>query len=1372
MKQAGSLLLLLWIFFPGIYAQNLESHLTRDFHLLTVEDGLSQNTVNCILKDRYGYMWFGTRSGLNRFDSYEVEQVISTGEGLDEFTNLDFYDLYEDQDGHIWIGSNNGLYCYDPSFESVDICKFFPERTSVFCIEPESDSLLWIGTSEGLFLVDIRTGVREEFTHKPYQTNTLSNSIVYSLKNDDEVLWIGTAEGLNSFHKKSRSFNQLLHSGQANFLAGKRVSSILKARDGKIWLGIEYGGLASYQPESNQFRTFSTANSALPHNDVREIQENDDGNLWLAINGSGLCLFDVNTEEVTLFQHDPSNPRSLSNNSAYSVLLDREGILWVGTFAYGVNYAAAKPGTFKYIYHQPGKPNSVCESKIRSVYQDRGSNLWMGTWGGLSRLDAHSSDFTSYVAEKDNSESLSFNTVTTIFEDSKGRIWVGTYSGGLNLFNKEKGTFQHFKHQSGDPSSLSSNQVYCIAEGQDHTLWIATISGLNRYIEESGDFESYNNHDIRDIHVNSDGNLVLAVLGGVALFNVHTNSFNFFENEKISPYQLLFVTKGSDGRLWFGTQGGGMGYYDMDSDTYKLYSVKEGLPSNHVSACIQISDSILWISTYKGLAQFNTRSEEFRVFGIADGLPGYEFFPRSASRLLDGNLAFGSSKGLVFFHPDSLDAVMLAPEVLLSNLKINNNPVPIGTKESPLSRSLSETDRISLKHSEKDFMIDYVALNFKIPGKNNYAYTLDNYLLEWRQVGETRSIGFTNLDPGEYCFRVRACNENAGTNQSPEATLQIKILPPFWWTWWFLGCIVLVLILLVIGYKEYSFISNKQKRVLALQKLEYEKQEKFVNMKLRFFSNISHEFRTPLTLILDPLHKLLKKDNDPETGRLLVLMERSTKRLIRLIDQILDFRKVEADALQLRVREIDMISCIRGIYDSFSEKAESSQIEYRMFCEMEHLFGWLDDDKVEKILYNILSNAFKFTPHGGRITIRLGAMALDDSFITFSVTDTGKGISQERIPRIFDRFYTEQRPSKISSAGAGIGLAMVKKMVDLHRGSVDVESEQGKGTTFIFTLPIAKKYYTEEERIQYDVRDTEMLLPVMSADSEVEPLSVRESEEMSLVMVVEDDEDIRDYLEHILSPFFRVVSGSNGKEGLALLKESHPDLILSDTVMPVMNGIEMCKIIKSEEETALIPFLFLSVWSSDDFKLKGLHTGADDYITKQFSSDVLIAKIKNTIEFRKRFKDLSMSKIEIMPGKIQLDSMQTIFINNVQTILEQHVGDLNFNSKRFREEMNMSHSLLYRNLKSLTGLSSNELIRDYRLKRAAQILKMDTGLSISEVGFKVGFIDSKYFSQCFKKKYGTIPSVYSSQEIIEKEGSREQFEVDIEQLATRTQIPE
>jgi ligand-binding sensor domain-containing protein/signal transduction histidine kinase/CheY-like chemotaxis protein len=1344
----------------GLIAQELDHLTVTKFNKLAVEEGLSQNSVKCILKDSYGFLWFGTRYGLNRYDSYEIEHIGASQDSGHELLQAEINDMLEDNNRKIWIAANLGLFYYDLEMDHIQKCNLNNNTITVTCLLPENDSMLWVGTGDGLLLYKKFSGILKEYKSNPYKKNSLSDSRIYSLCNESNHLWIGTEYGLNKLNKQNDSIVRFLHAEDPNSISGNYIRTLWRSKDSALWIGTEYNGLSKYNPETQAFTNYTVENSDLPHNFIRGISEAGNNSLWLATNGGGFALFDYEKEKFTKYQNNPDRPGSLSNNSTYSVLEDNTGMLWVGTYADGVNYTMIAPQSFQYISYEPNQPQSIVESKIRSLYLDSKNNLWVGTWGGFSRIDNKTGKVTSYASNPKNENTLSFNTVTCFYEDSKGRMWIGTYSGGLNLLKDDGIGFKHFMHKANDPYSLSSNQIYCIVEDHHQNLWIATNSGLNRYDEKNNLFEVYNDYDIRDIEVDENGDLLLALKGGIGKFSIYSKSFDFFESETLTGYFLNFVNQSSDGKIWFGTQAKGMGYLILESSKYIIYTIDDGLPSNYVSEMIHTSDSIIWMSTYRGLSKFNSNQNKLENYGLTDGLPAYEFFPRSATRLTGNRLAFGSSKGMVYFDPQKVDATTDYSPIIINNLKIKNNTVAIGPK-SILKKAIYETEQITLNHDEKYFTIEYAALDYNSFGNTRYEYILEDYLEEWVSTGTTRSISFTNLDPGEYVFRVRVLNERKNAlnvTSIPEANLTIHIKPSFWQTWYFKAVLILLLMLLLYLYNLLSLIPTKQKKMLLLKKMEFEKQEKFVHMKLRFFSNITHEFKTPLTLIIDPIQTLKKRKPDRESLNLVLLVEKSVLRLQKLVNQILDFGKMEeGETLELKVEKKDIISAVYRIFNSFTETAKNQQIHYTINLPADEHFGWFDEDKLEKILYNILSNAFKFTPANGKISLTADIPNPDGNKIEICIKDSGKGIRDEELPKIFERFYTDQSSSVVSRGGIGIGLAMVKKLCDLHHGTIEVESERGVGTAFRLYLPLDYQAYSDYERMK-----PESILEDMAEEtiqSEVESLTANQenSDNKQQILVVEDDFDILQYLNYILSPHFEVLTANNGKEGIEILKEHRPDLILSDTAMPEMNGIEFCKHVRSNSETSGIPFIFLSVWSSDDFKLKGLHTGATDYITKPFNSDVLIAKIKNTLALGKISYLKSGDTIKITPNEEMLENLDHKFIVEIQKILEENISDPEFNSTILRDKLNMSHSFLYRRLKKLTGLSSNELIREYRLQKAAQILKMNTGLNINEIGLKVGFIDPKYFSYCFKKKYDLTPSEFIIQHAAGEKDLPEQF---------------
>ncbi|GAA3612757.1 two-component regulator propeller domain-containing protein [Flavivirga amylovorans] len=1332
-------------------AQYIEDQSSSDFFNLTTENGLSQNTVNTILKDKSGYLWFGTDDGLNRYNSYDIEVIDINQNKSKILSGKKVYDLYEDKNSLLWIGTDNGLKLYNPISKKVtqcDLFKNFNNPIRVYCIEKENDSLSWLGTSEGLVLYSLKLGVVDNYRHSINTPNSLSDSEILSLANDSIGLWIGTQNGLNQLNKKSKQITRYFHDeNDKNSVAGNTIKSLSINNTGDLWVGTVQGGLSYLKKGDIHFKTYNTENSNLPHNDVFDIFQTKEGNLWIATNGGGLSKMDKSSHTLTTINRNPDHIQSLVTNSLYSVYEDREGILWVGTYAGGVCFNTSKNSVFKLIRHQAHDKNSIIESRIRSVLHDNKNNLWFGTWGGISVFNPKNKLYTSYCHEADNPSSLSFNTVTSIFEDSKGNMWFGTYTGGINLLAPNKKSFFHYKHNSNDINSISNNNIYCFAEDNNKKLWIGTQTGLNLYNPDQNNFKKYSNINVRDIKVTKNNNLVLATVGGISIFNTTTETFKDFYSNKLESFPISQVyIENNEELVWFCSQGSGMGYLDLNNQEFTFFTEDDGLPSNFVSSMISLGDDVFWVSTFEGLVKFDKQTQTFENFSNTYKLPSKQFQPKASVILPNNYIGFGGSKGLVIFHPDSISKSKKSPEIVFSSLKIDNKNVNVNTPNSPLSESITSIKQINLKANQKDFSIDFAALDFNNQGGNKYAYILENYMSEWVNIGTTRSIGFTNLNHGDYIFKVKAININNNANGNIKS-VKISIAPPFYFTWWFKAFIFISLIVVLYYYNKYTIISTKQKNENELQRLKLKSEEDFNQMRFRFFTYISHELRTPLTLISDPVSQLIKntKDTKGKDLHFLQLIDKNVFRLLRLADQILDISKLDGDTLSLQVSKQNIIKCIEDTANAFHEFAIQNEITFKFHYQNEELIGWVDEDKIEKILYNLLSNAFKFTVKKGHIEILLNyADEESKDYITISVKDDGIGIPKNKLSKIFEGFYQVESAKSLNPNGAGIGLDYVNRLVKLHHGKISVDSELDMGSTFSFTIPIKKELY-EPKNIRNHPPERAPLKPInlVKEDTHAEIITKNNNRNTPKVLVVEDDFDIRAYIVEALSVKFKVIEAPNGKEGLVKALKHFPDLILSDTLMPIMDGIEFCKHIKANEKTNHIPFLFLSAWSSDEFKIKGLSIGAIDYIQKPFSIQILESRITNIIETNKKISEKSKKKVNFIPEDKNIDSTDDLFIKKAYEVLDKNFDDSSFNASKFKEEMNMSHSGLYRKLTQLTGQSSNEFIRDYRLKRATQIIKQNSGLLIAEVCIKTGFNDPKYFSKCFKQVYDMTPSEFT-----------------------------
>lgn len=1331
--------------FVDVNSQYIDN-INDDFEKLTVESGLNQNTVNCILKDQHGFVWFGTNSGLNRFDSNKLSAFnVDVNDEID-MQNLHIYDLFESTQGEIWIASDAGLIRYNPLIEKIDIpfeLGLSSDNPVVYAIEPESDSLLWLGTSRGVKQLHVYDGIQSSYNHEPYQPNSLSSSYVYDLCVTEREVWIATANGLDVLNRSNSSFNHFTYDiNSKNSLPDDVVRSLELDNTGCVLMGTEHGGFAIYDPVQNKFKVFNTENSAIPHNDVRDVFISPSGLVWIATNGGGLCVYDGKDVKVA-YEHNPDRPDGLNTNGVYSVYEDSEGVLWVGTYTGGVNYNIKRSNDFKIVRHVPFEKNSICENSVRSMFLDSNNDLWVGTLGGLSHYNHSKRIFTSYVSNANKNSSLSFNTVTTIFEDSKKRVWVGTYSGGINLLNKQKTGFKHYRHDPKNNNTLAGDNIYCIVEDGEGVIWAATSMGLSFYNSQIDNFERVGRLDVRDIKVLSDGNLLLSIFSGLAMFNIQTGGIEYYTADELSPFPVTSMYLESQNRVWLTSQGAGLASFDIAKKEYQFYTKKDGLPSNFISSILPYEGDKMWIGTYNGFSLFDQKTNTFTNYSLSHGLPASEFHPKSALYLPDGNIAFGGSKGMVFFNPQKVVNLEFERNLVMTSFSIDNKIVSANAPNSPLTKQIDETERLVLAYGENDFSFNFVDINFRSGGHSEYLYKLENYNTDWVNIGERTMVAFTNIKPGNYTFKVKVANSDQ------IKAIDIKIKAPFWMQWYFFVFIIMLIIALAYLYNKYSLISINQKNDLLLERMEYENETELNQMRTRFFTYISHELRTPLTLIIDPLRKAIEINKDGIIARNLDFVDKNTKRLLQLVDQIIDFRKLENDALKLQVEVLPISKVVNDIYLSFEEMAHQRGINYRIESDI-GIEGWADRDKIEKIMYNLLTNAFKFTPDGGAITVGLEGIQ-EEGAINIYIKDTGKGIAKDNQEKIFEIFFQDVTQPKNRKGSFGLGLSYVSRLVKLHYGKIMVDSVPQEGSQFTVTLPIGKDAYSENERCVIIESPETNKKEVHKQRRELmkEPINEENNfpehdKNTPKIVVVEDEPQLRDYFYISIAPKYKVYKAADGVEGLELIKKVMPDLILSDNMMPIMNGTELCQRVKKVPELEHIPFILVSAWNSDDQKIEGLKVGATDYISKPLDMDLLLAKIESILSDQERLKKKSKSTLDVSPDAPDIESEDVTFIREAKAIIEDHIDNSDFNSMIFEKRLNMSHAVLYRRLKRLTGMSSNEFIRDFRMKRAAQLIEKDKSLKVADVGFKVGYVDTKYFSQCFKKQFGITPTEYKN----------------------------
>ncbi|UOE49213.1 response regulator [Mucilaginibacter sp. SMC90] len=1339
------------------------------FDHLTVANGLSQSTVLSFCKDSRGYIWIGTRDRLNRYDARSIKIYNHSYKDPGSISCNDYvFSVFEDRTKNLWVGTVRGLNRYIPETDSFEhILKDSTNSSSlsddnIHCIFQDHLGQLWIGTNNGLNVA--ATSNSRKFTHffKANATHPglAGNEIQTIFEDHANNLWIGTMYGLTKMAIKNGRyiFTSFVNTETAsNSLSGNSVQAITEDTEHRLWIGTQNGGLSLYHPESGTFTNFKHAPSnikSLSSNDVRSILADKQNKLWIGtING--LNIYDPATGSFTLYDHDTENQNSLSNNSIKDIYLDKTGTIWIGTMYGGINIVHPYSIPFK-IYRSNKFKNSISGNTVSPVIADAKDNLWIGTDGyGLNYFDKSEGRFINYVNVPGDAGSLSVNYVKSLYIDKENDLWIGFHQGGLDLFEPSKHTFKHYKHDPANPNSISSDIVSCTLEDSQNRFWVGTSLGLDIFDKKLQQFRIYitdaahpirlSTIAVRCIYEDSKHNIWVGTTIGLNILKNHSAAFTAFktderDNNSLKASYINCITEDKAGTVWIGSYHGGLSRYDANTNTFKTYTTEQGLPTDNVLKIEQADDGALWISTDNGLARFDQKTEKFKSFTVKDGLPINEFNANSSFKDLNGDIYFGTYNGLVSFNPKDVRDNNYAAPVLFTGLKLFNEPVQIGDKTGLLNKDISLTRQITFNHNQNVFSLDFTALNYNTPERNKFMYKLDGFEKNWNLVS-IPSATYTNLPAGDYEFLVRGSNSDGLWNKNT-VSLHIAILPPAWKTWWaytiYFFAFSALLYLVIRFFRKQA----KLERDLYYEHLNREKQQEIYQLKVDFFTKVSHEIRTPLSLILAPVEKILEQVTDnPVISRQLNLIKQSTDRLLRLVNELLDFRKIESSHLQLSIGEYDIIRFCYKVFESFEQLAAANNINYQFKTNIQSVLLHFDQQQFEKVLYNVLSNAFKFTTTGGEITL---AIEPGHQKIDIIITDNGTGIAAESIPDIFTNFYQVNAASK--SQGWGIGLALAKNIIELHKGSITVKStlqtaHQAGCTAFIISLLKGHTHFSEKELLNvmdcnHDVQ-TDITVPSQSAATTRQVIQ----KEQAIILIVEDNDDLRGFIRETLCGLYTVHEAANGADGWGLAASLIPDLIISDVAMPLMDGFEFCARVKSDDRTNHIPFIMLTAKVAQSHLVNGLKTGADVYLTKPFSVQVLQLSISNLLQARERLRQKYARQITLMPQDKVIESPDEIFLNKLMQIVEKHMEDPGFDVNRLVKEIGISQTVLYRKIKALTDLTIVDFIKTTRLKQAALLLAQNK-LGIAEVAYSVGFNDRKYFSREFKKQFGKAPADY------------------------------
>lgn len=1337
------------------------------FKQYSLTEGLSQSSVLCILQDSKGFMWFGTRDGLNKFDGEKFITYRHNSQDTTSISNSFIKALVEDDAGNLWIGTMNGLNKFVPNenrferFKHDDSLHNISDN-EIWDIVKMADGSLWLGTNIGLVSFDPKTHEVDHIETPKGKEESFDAHIRSLLVSIDGSVWICTTNNIQVYNPKLKTFKTYSYPHVEAWEDNKYYAPALYQDDHhNLWLGYK-NGLFLFDTTTSGFKAHqlnSSKNSTIT-DEVRSIHQDHAKNMWVGTY-NGLYVIHKDNDKVFHYNHDENDRTSLSQNSIYAIYEDVKGDVWIGTYAGGVNYYDRSFDVFKSF--TAGINDLKLNYKVvSSIVEDPNQNLVIGTEGGGINVYSHATGrFTYYTHDSNNPSSLSTDNVKAIIRTNAGNYWVGTHDGGLNVFSltKQAYNFKKYVNNPKDSTSLSSNRIISLFEDARQDIWIGTSGGgLNKWRHDSQSILR-----IKDPlgHVGSiiyaitpTGNknsLLISSDKGLAKINVLTHEWTTL------PYKLsdrnighshatLYAYEDPSQNLWIATEGDGLYHYNPKSQESIKYGMSDGLPNEVIYGILPDDFNTIWLSTNNGLSRFDLNSKTFRNFDVSDGLVSNEFNYGAFKKLSNGDLMFGGANGITYFNPDAIVENVFLPPVSITSFLVNNKPYFVENDDK---------NPVELTYNQNTVSFNFVALSYSKPNKNQYAFKLEGFDDDWIDVGNSKSATYTNLDAGHYTFRVKAANNDGYWNEEG-ASMSLTIKPAPWLTWWAYMIYALIIVTVLLIIRKYSLLRIYEKNELKFERQEKERIEEINQMKLRLFTNISHDFRTPLTLIIGPLERMLhKKIGTTFIQRQHEIMHRNASVLLQLINQLLDFRKSESGHLKLAVSKSNIVPFIENIKVSFDELARFKGIDYEFQTEDETIELWFDKLNLKKVIYNLLSNAFKFTPEGGQISINLSKVTKKKSklsskeFLRIEVKDSGKGVPKDNLKFIFDRFY-QLGQDDTTRSGTGIGLALTKSVVELHKGSVKAKSKEGEGTTFIALLPLGNSHLSDMDIINeqeatsssfYFSNPNYMIKDLDADELEEDNATLDESMAGTTILIVEDNLELRQFIKSIFETDYDVLEAENGEMAIEIANNHKVDLIVSDVMMPKMDGIELCHLIKNNILTSHIPVLLLTAKTSEDDQKQGFQTGADAYITKPFDANMLELRVNNLLKTRKSLIEKFKKDLILEPSKPEVVSQDEIFLHKAINLVEAHINDSEYSINDFVNEMGMSRSALYRKLKALTDQSITEFIRTIKLKRAGQLI-LQTQLNISEIAFDLGFNDLKHFRKSFQKLFDELPSEY------------------------------
>ncbi len=1332
--------------------QNLHERYLMSYY--SVEDGMSQSEVTSIVQDKHGFMWFGTRGGLNRFDGYGFLQYKPESNQVNGLKNPSIECLYADEQGDIWIGTKSGgLGIYD--LEAVA----FKDLDTIFSDFP--------------------------------------NRIIEIFKDKTGNYWFGSwASGLYEYNPATGEVS--------HYFGRQRISTIFQSQDGTMWFGSS-SGLNYRRAGDDAIRRYSLGQG---YNEVTEIVEDPaDSSLWMV--GWNIGVVRVNYNTLTHLTYEIINDRGQKVNNTYSLLLDKNQTLWVGTWGNGLYHI--DPANIAPVEVALRPPYMKIKSEdfnyILDIFQDPVGDIWFGTDGGGVVKLSESRNFQT-ISSVNNTQADSWH-VNSVYASEVGELWIGTRGNGL-FVTTDKINYEQIGFEKESPLfSKTSFMVKVLSPDSESRLWVGLDEGLfivrknnrGRYelVEATRYFNStalgvirkvldikeigtdiwvatqqnglyvfhsedgryhlrrhfHSDDQNRSFEVNRISSLVTDQMGTLWI-GTYKGLYLIGENDSIPVPVSHLLAKDNEllcdiilachidtfNRVWFGTPCSLNCLTLNENDEYELvyYTNEDGLTDDYVNAVEEAYGNI-WVSTNAGISRLNPEKGEFRNYDVSDGVGGYNFAEGASCKANDGTIYFGGYADLTFFTPEQVEENFTIPEIVITSFKVMNRDVPV-QKDGLLPVSINEVKKLIFTHTEKEFSFEIAALDYKSPENNRYSYRLMNNDGEgdWVNTGKRRHISFSNLAPGEYTLQFAGSNSNGSWNYEGR-TIQIEILPPLWKTWYAYIFYISVLMLIILLINRTSLKQERLQNEARMEHLNRIREQEMNEYKLRFFTDISHELKTPLTLIQGPLEELMSTDfsnlSQSFFTKRINLIYSSASKLIFLLNQLLEFRKVEAGKMELRSSSYNMVDFVKGSSHAFHEMAVRKGIDFEVSLDVQEPELWFEPSKMDIIITNLLSNAFKFS--GKPPIVRLN-LSESDQEIILKVSNNGKGISESEINRLFERFY--QTSGHKNYSGYGIGLYLVKRFVDLHHGRIVVESKPGEMTHFTIGFPKGSGHLLENERIndapfvQVNENKWQLTEPVP-----VIPSRNRNENNGAKVLIVEDNDEVRDYMVNLLADYYQVMEADDGLKGYHAAFEHMPDLVLTDVMMPGLDGYELCLRLKNHDKTSHIPVILITAKDSSEDYLMGTRKGADAYITKPFDPALLLEKVKQVIAQRFTLKEKYRKKVNLDPLNKEITPTDEAMIKAVISIIEKNIKNPLLDADFLAVEMGMSSSTFYRKMKGLVAQSPGEFIKSIRLKKAAAYLR-ETNLTVSEIVENVGYSDARNFRKSFETVYGNTPSEY------------------------------